>query len=283
MSALKPGIVWIASYPKSGNTWTRAFLHNLLRILEGHEDPIDINSMNEYNTWEMLAPRYAKLAGKKVKDLTREDVARLRPKVQEMIANEGDGITLIKTHNCLVMDRGYPVINLSVTSGAIYIVRNPLDVAISFANHMGKTIDETIDVMGTPGVETPLTEKVVHEIYGSWSENVESWTRKKHRAIYVMRYEDMIADPEKAFGGLARHLLLNPTRHQLAKAIENSSFEKLKQQEEKKGFREKPKTSKTFFRSGKTGEWKERLTEQQVQRIVNDHRIQMERFGYYPL
>ncbi len=280
---LKPGIVWIASYPKSGNTWTRAFLHNLLRLLEGKDGPVDINAMNEYSTTDRHVLRYAKLAGKDAKELTRDDVARLRPQVQEMIADEGDGLTLLKTHNCLALDKGYPTINPKATSGAIYIVRNPLDVAISFANHLGKTIDEAIEVMNTPGVETPITEKGVYEIYGSWSEHVESWTRKKHRAIYVMRYEDMLADPMKTFGNLARHLLLFPTQEQLRKAIEYSSFRKLKEQEEKKGFRERPEVSKVFFRSGKSGEWREKLTPEQVEKIVSAHKEQMKRFGYYPL
>ena len=279
---MKPGIIWIASYPKSGNTWTRAFLHNLLRILEGDEDPVDINAMNEYSTWELVAARYAKILGKKPEELTHEDVARLRCRVQEMIADENDGLTLIKTHNCLAMDRGYPVINTKVTSGAIYIVRNPLDVAISFANHLGKSIDETIEIMNTPGLKTPLTKKAVHEVYGSWSENVASWTARPHRAIYVMKYEDMHADPEKTFGRLARHLLLNPTRRQLLKAIENSSFERLKEQEKKEGFREKPKTAKTFFRSGKTGEWRKKLSREQIDRIITAHGEQMRRFGYLP-
>lgn len=218
------GILWLASYPKSGNTWTRTFLHNLLKILEGEDDAQDINEMNEFTTWEISARAYEKHLGKPPKDCDREEIAKVRPKVQEEIAERTDGLALIKTHHALVMDRGVPTINFAVSSGAVYILRNPLDVAISFSHHMSSTVDHAIDEMAMVGLETAVTDKSVYEIYGSWSQHVESWTHKPHRTIYVMRYEDMIANPFRAFGGLARHLLLRPTAEQLGKAIERASF-----------------------------------------------------------
>jgi hypothetical protein len=148
---------------------------------------------------------------------------------------------------------------------------------------VGKTIDEAIETMGKADTETPINDKRVHEIWGSWSQNVESWTRKPHPAIYVMRYEDMLAAPDKTFGGLARHLLLDASPAQLAVAIERSSFAKLRSQEEKDGFKEKSAKAERFFREGRAGQWKELLTPQQIERIVNDHRKQMSRFGYLPL
>jgi uncharacterized protein (DUF924 family) len=148
---------------------------------------------------------------------------------------------------------------------------------------MSKTVDEAIKTMGTSDVETPTNEKRVYEIWGSWSQHVESWTRKPHPAIYIMRYEDMLGDPQKTFGGLARHLLLDPTAAQLAQAIERSSFAKLKSDEEDKGFVEKPEKAERFFREGRAEQWKEILTPEQVDRIVRDHSEQMKRFGYLPL
>jgi hypothetical protein len=274
------GILWLASYPKSGNTWTRTFLHNLLKILEGEEDAQDINEMNEFTTWEISARAYEEHLGKPPKDCDREEIAKIRPKVQEEIAERTDGLALIKTHHALVMDRGVPTINFAVSSGAVYILRNPLDVAISFSHHMSSTVDHAIDEMAMVGLETAVTDKSVYEIYGSWSQHVESWTHKPHRTIYVMRYEDMIANPFRAFGGLARHLLLRPTAEQLGKAIERASFKNLQDQESKGGFREKPEKAEKFFRSGKTGEWREKLNRRQVRRIVQAHHVQMRRFGY---
>lgn len=279
-STPKSGIVWIASFPKSGNTWTRTFLHNLAKIIYGEADEQDINAMGRFSTWEINKKPYTDLLGFEPTDEHRKEIAAVRPKVQQQIADENEGLVFIKTHHALVTDRGYTTINTDVTSGAIYIVRNPLDVAISYAHHMGRDIDGAIQAMATENVETTVSEKVVYEVYGSWSQHVWSWTRQPHPAIYVMRYEDMLADPQKMFGGLARHLLLDPTNTQLTQAIERSSFDKLKEQEDKEGFREKPKRAKRFFREGKAGQWKEVLTREQADRIVRDHGKQMKRFGY---
>jgi hypothetical protein len=275
------GILWLASYPKSGNTWTRNFLHNLLNILEGVDDDVqDINKMNELTFWEISAEPYEKLLGKPVTLATREEIAEIRPKVQELIAARVDGLAMIKTHHCLVNDRGHPVINTKVTAGAVYIVRNPLDVAISLANHISGTIDDAIDMMSARGTETLVSDKSVYEVYGSWSQHVDSWTRKPHAAIYVMRYEHMLEDPIRIFGNLARHLLLKPKDEQLRLAIERSSFENLKKQEDEQGFKEKPDKAERFFRSGKSGEWQDKLTRRQVREIVSTHHAQMDRFGY---
>jgi hypothetical protein len=276
------GILWLASYPKSGNTWTRNFLHNLLNILEGTDEgnPQHINGMNEFTAWEISARWYAKYLDKPVTECTREEIAKVRSRVQEDIAKDTDGLAMVKTHHALVINRGVPTINLEVTSGAVYIVRNPLDVAISFAHHMGADTDTAIEEMACENLETGVNERSVYEVYGSWSQHVESWTRKTHRTIYVMHYENMLADPFGTFGKLARHLLLNPTDERLRLAIERSSFEKLRKQEEESGFKEKPDKAERFFREGKSGQWQEGLSRRQVRRIVYDHHVQMARFGY---
>jgi Sulfotransferase domain len=280
---LRPGIVWLASYPRSGNTWTRNFLHNLFRVLDGKEVvPQDINALGEYTLWDVAGPRFERLLGKPLHAASRSEIAAARIEVQQQIADEADAAVFVKTHNALVLDRGHPTINMGATSGAIYIVRNPLDVVISFAPHFGIDLDAAIDKMSRRGLETDITEHAVYEVYGSWSENVMSWTRKPHRAIYVMRYEDMLERPIETFRGLCRHLLLDPGDAQLARAIELSSFEQAKTQEAEKGYRERPNQSKAFFRTGRAGQWRHQLSHEQICRIIAEHREQMVRFGYVP-
>lgn len=277
----REGIVWLASYPKSGNTWTRAFLHNLLHVMQkGESRAPDINAMTEYTTWDIGIRTFSEVMGKDAGQASRSEIAAARPRVQQAICDRTEGLAFVKTHNALVADRGHPTINLAVTSGVIYIVRNPLDVAISFAHHMGASIDEAIRRMETRGFETPVTDKSVFEVYGSWSQHVLSWTRKPNRALYIMRYEDMLRDPEGTFGGLARHLLLIPTADQLRRAIDRSSFDALQKQEAEVGFREKPKSAERFFRKGQMDQWKTELTPAQADRIRSAHHEQMRRFGY---
>ncbi|MGH7023793.1 MAG: sulfotransferase domain-containing protein [Caulobacteraceae bacterium] len=274
------GIVWLASYPKSGNTWTRTFLHNLLGLMEGDQGEHDINEINEFTTWDLAAKRYEPILGKSVLEAERAEIAAARPLVQAEIAAQTDGLSLVKTHHALVMDRGQPTLNFAVTTGAVYLVRNPLDIAVSFAHHMGTSIDVAIAQMGQKGLETAVTEKSVYEVYGSWSEHVRSWTAKPHRAVIVARYEDMLADPFTAFSGIARHLLLRAGLDQIDEAIARSSFDRLKAQEDARGFREKPESSERFFREGKAGGWRKRLSRRQIRQIVRDHRAEMARFGY---
>ncbi len=283
-SGQQSGIVWIASYPKSGNTWARAFLHNLVRVSNGEPGEQDINDMARFSTWEVERERYAQFLGF-TPDSTRHraEIAATRHAVQQQIADLNDGLIFIKTHNCLVMDRGHSIINFAVTAGAVYVVRNPLDVAISYAHHGGVSVEHAIEVMGAKDAETPGSDIAVYEVHGSWSQHVWSWTRNPHRALHVMRYEDMLSDPEKTFGTLAQHLLLTPTRRQLKKAIELSSFARLQAQEKANGFRERPTEARDgFFRVGRAGQWKEVLTQAHIDRIVRDHGEQMQRFGYLP-
>lgn len=279
-AARAKGILWLASYPKSGNTWTRAFLHNLFGLLEGKDIEYDINKINEFTTWDISAKAYMRHMNEVPSADNKPLIAATRPKVQADIVARTEGLAIVKTHHALVEDRGFPVINFQVTSGAVYVVRNPLDVAISFAHHMNKDIDTAIEHMAAENYETPVTEKSVYEIYGSWSQHVESWTRRPHRAIHVMRYEDMLAEPQKTFGKLARFLLLSPTPEQLDSAIERASFKRLQEQEAAHGFREKPEKAKNFFREGRAGQWREQLSRRQIRKIVKTHRKQMAKFDY---
>ncbi len=238
--------------------------------------------MGRFSTWEIRKLNYTEALGFEPTEEHRNEVAAVRHQVQRRIADENDGLVFIKTHQALVVDRGASTINFAVTSGAIYIIRNPLDVAISYAHHMNRSIDDAITTMGIDGAETAITDKAVYEVYGSWSQHVLSWTRSAHPAIYVMRYEDMVSAPESTFDGLVKHLLLEANPAQLAEAIDRSSFDRLRAQEEKDGFRERPKDAQRFFREGRSGQWREVLTTAQIDRIVHDHGEQMARFGYWP-
>jgi len=280
--APRSGIVWLASYPKSGNTWTRAFLHNLINAIAGENEITDINKLGRFTAGVGGKDLYAKILGFEPTNEHRDEIAAVRHEVQRRAADYFEGLLFIKTHQALVVDRGFTTINFAVTAGAIYIVRNPLDVAISYAHHSGRSVDKMIEIMATPNAELPVGEKQVNEIYGTWSQHVLSWTRKPHQAIYVMRYEDMLAEPEKTFGALARHLLLPATPTQLAHAIERSSFNNLRAQEDEEGFGERSKHAERFFREGRAGQWKEILTPKQINQIVKDHSEQMARFGYLP-
>ena len=128
---------------------------------------------------------YTEALGYEPSDSQRREIAGLRHQVQARIADACEGLVFVKTHQALVSDRGSTTINSAVTAGAVYIVRNPLDVAISYAHHTGHSIDDTIADMAQVGFETTVGERAVYEVYGSWSQHVLSWTRKPHPAIFM--------------------------------------------------------------------------------------------------
>lgn len=272
-------LIWLASYPKSGNTWVRSFLHNLLR---NTEQPADINSLNQFCLGSSSRRWFEQVSPVPLEQLKPEALARLRPAAQaKMTAVSPDSI-FVKSHNHLGAWFGVPLHNMQVTAGAIYILRNPLDVVPSFAGHLGMSIDDTIRFMSTDGAGTKLTAKHVPEVYDSWSAHVASWTGAKSGQLFVVRYEDLMESPEEFFGSMARFLGLNPDSERLERAIRNSSFDVLRSQESEHGFKEKPAHAASFFREGRAGQWRERLSEEQILRILSDHGEQMERFGYVP-
>jgi hypothetical protein len=273
------GIVWLASYPKSGNTWLRAFLHNFLR---DPERPHDINKLTDLTAGESMTHLYRAQDPALDQHFTDERVRELRPLVHRAISRSSPDNVLIKTHNALVEENGHPLISLDLTAGAIYVVRNPLDVVISFSHHNRTTIDNMIEFMGSKTAATVSNEKNVYEIYDSWSGHVASWTATPSPTLHVVRYEDMLANPQKSFAAVVKFLGIEAPRQRIEKAIRLSSFTVLKEQERRQGFRERPSAMEAFFREGKAGQWKKVLTKEQVAAIVSAHREQMARFGYVP-
>jgi hypothetical protein len=274
------GILWLASYPKSGNTWLRAFLHNFMR---NPAQPYDINKLADVTAGEARTALYQYLEPKPSwTDYTLEDIARLRPRVHQALADAMPDTRFVKVHNALLENLGHPLINMKVTLGVIYVVRNPLDVAISYAHHLAISIDDTIQLMRTKGAMTVATEKNVYEVMGAWSQHVESWTGRPHPRLHVIRYEDMLDRPTRTFGSVVDFLDIKAPRARIEKAIKQSSFKVLSAQEKAKGFVERPAKAEAFFRKGEAGQWRRELTPEQVKRIVDDHREQMARFSYIP-
>jgi hypothetical protein len=273
-----PGILWLASYPKSGNTWMRAFLANL--ILDPPE-PLPLKRIGEACPSEPAETWFRPFATGKVADLRPAEVAALRVKAQERAVSLNKNVVPMKTHSYLGEDCGHPIFSMKATYGAVYIIRDPRDVAISGADHFGKPLDDMIAMMADPfAVCAAMPGTIVHELQSSWSNHVESWTKWNHPGIFVVRYEDLLADPFDQFGRVARRFGITTDRERIRKAVEFSSFKQLQKMEAEQGFVERSIHSERFFRAGRSGGWQEKLAAEQVKRIEGDHAAQMKRFGY---
>ena len=168
--------IWIASYPKSGSTWVRVFIHNLLRELRGQGATAQhINALNEMVVRESVKEGFARCLGKPVAQASAREIAQVRAQVQANLVQGQGGPVFIKTHSAAAFVEGFPTINFDVTVAAIYIVRNPLDVVLSYAHHNGAPIDPIIASMADPSANVAGDEWRVQEYLGSWSFHAASW------------------------------------------------------------------------------------------------------------
>lgn len=270
-------LVWLASYPKSGNTWLRSFIHNYVYAPDA---PYDINRLSDFTTGESGASLYHRHDPRPASQYSLEDVARMRPLVHRDLTEAFPELVLVKTHNALLVDHEVPLVTPEVTAGAIYIVRDPRDVAISYSHHLGLPLDEVIELMANPETIAPGNDMKVYERISSWSVHVHFWTRRQNSRLHVMRYEDMQRNPEKAFDDVLRFLGVEPEPARFARALRFSSFDRSQKQEREHGFKEKPEAAASFFRSGRSGDWQNILTADQIDQIERDHGLEMQRFGY---
>ena len=273
-----PGILWLASYPKSGNTWLRAYLANLFR---NPARPIPINDLPNHAFGDNFLIHYEQYSGKKADELDADDIVRLRPQVHEWIALSSPDTVMVKTHSACVMADDVPLITPAATAAAIYIIRNPLDLVSSFANHYQTSIDRAIELTADPNYILPSVPGQLEQVLLDWSSHVRSWTQARGMRLHVMRYEDMARGPYKTFAALSRFLGLPEEKARINKAIRFSTFGEMKKQESADGFVEaRPDGKAKFFRSGKAGGWRKELSEAQIARIIEAHGEVMTQFGY---
>jgi aryl sulfotransferase len=274
-------IVWLASYPKSGNTWFRAFLTALLN--PGNSD-VDINNLYQ-TTIASSRQLFEEIVGLSSTDLTSEEIDRIRPLVYRQNALESNEILYHKVHDAWTsLPSGEPLFPVDVTKVALYFIRNPLDVAVSFAHHLNTDIDRTIAIMNNPGYSfCQRSDRLYNQLRQrllTWSGHVKSWVDESSIPLMVMRYEDMKEKPVETFSMSAAFIGLNYSCDEIGAALNFVSFSRLKEQEEEKGFNEKSANTRSFFRKGIVGDWKNVLTREQVNRIIEAHGETMKRFGY---
>ncbi|MBN1181838.1 MAG: sulfotransferase domain-containing protein [Bacteroidales bacterium] len=281
MLTVRKNIVWLASYPKSGNTWFRIFLSNLLSDLE---EPTNINDLNN-STVSSNRSLFDNYLGVNTSDLTTDEIEILRPEVYRMMSLDNESDVFLKTHDAWRLNSNKtPIFPEEVTKGVIYFIRNPLDIAVSFAFHNDIDFDRTINNINNNKFGFCLNNsKLANQIpqqLSSWSEHVSSWVFKSNYPICIIRFEDMIGRPKFTFSKALDFLKIEYTDDKLSKALKNSSFNILVEQEEKFGFQEKYIHSKKFFRSGTTNNWKYHLNTIQIKQIIKYNGTVMKEFGY---
>jgi hypothetical protein len=286
-------LVWLASYPKSGNTWFRLLAHAVAlapeRALHINQLPVEAAIASARYPFEYLTLLESQA-------LTHEEADLLRPAVYEALARGEfrDPLTpadtpvpapyFVKVHDAYLPNTaGAPL--FSAARAAILVVRDPRAVAPSFASHRGCPIDEAIGFMASDGFATALVynDKALQmrQRLLSWSHHAESWLDQTDMPVHLVRYEDLKADGAAALREAFRFLGHEASADVAAAAVRSADFRTLQSQERQSGFVEKPLgMADPFFRRGETDGWREELTEHQVARIEQAHGRVMRRLGY---
>jgi hypothetical protein len=271
------GIVWLASYPKSGNTWTRIFLAN---YLFDRKTPMPINQVHRLGMGDSIEKAYRIVAGPGFDVADYRQSLALRGKVLDRIVNNDADVNFVKTHNHRARAFGVELIPPHLTRSAVYVLRNPLDMVLSYARQYGQTPEFAAAAIGRSDNSTAGANGTVAQFLGSWSGHVQSWARCRSFPVLVLRYEDMHADPQAAFTRVLKHIGVPADPQRVARAVQFSSFGELRKQEDAAGFIERSPNSERFFHSGRTGQWRAELAPEAADRICRDHGKVMREYGY---
>jgi len=274
-------IVWLASYPKSGNTWFRVFLSNLLN---NTDNPVDINNLKKTPIASSRV-MFDETSAFSSSDLTPSEIELLRPKVYSEMSKSATDLLYIKIHDCYEKnEKGVSMFPSDASNCVIYLVRNPLDVAVSFAHHSSCSIDRTIANMNNKSFAfCNRYDKLHNQIkqhLNDWSGHVESWLTQKDIPVHIMKYEDMKLNTFETFKKAVTFIGIQTSDENINRALEFSRFERLQEQEKQKGFHEKAPAADNFFRKGQINDYKNVLSKSQIEKIVTKHEFYMRYFNY---
>ncbi|QDX25125.1 sulfotransferase domain-containing protein [Sphingomonas suaedae] len=269
-------IYWLASYPRSGNTWCRAVLSNLMLPAAG--ESADIRRLAAPPT-AISRDAFDTEFDCSSSEMTIDEVDRLRPDLYLRLAAAAREPLVIKLHCAYrTASDGRPIFPHAATAGVALIVRNPLDVALSLAPFLSMTLDEAIDWMEREDAELSRqhigSTPALPQRIGSWSGHIASWLDASRMRLHLVRYEDLQADPVAAFGALANFLGLDAGPDRIRDAVERSRFDHLQAQELRHS------GDARYFRRGQVGEWRDALSAERRERLIAAHGPMMRRLGY---
>ena len=277
-------IVWLASFPKSGNTWLRLLIANLLN--DG-EEAVDINRIPDLGAMASARAPFDQITLLDSGLLTHDEADVLRPRVYEVEAAEhNQSAHFVKTHDAYtITPAGEPLLAAGARA-AIYIVRDPRDVAVSFSHHSSISIDAAVDKLAAPDCSLcgslrrqpiQLRQKLL-----TWSAHVLSWIEQRDLPVHLVRYEDLKAATAQTFAAAMQFAGQAVSPGDLKRAVRHTDFAELQRQEKERGFRERISPESMFFRAGTAGGWRAVLSDEQAERIVASNRDVMTRLGYLP-
>ena len=278
-------IIWLASYPKSGNTWVRSFISTLINTENGNSDLRNLRLIPQYPARSMfknLINNYEDLHEIKKQWIPSQDIINLKNK-----------LIFFKTHHINCNIDNFEFTNLQNTAGVIHIVRDPRNVITSIKNHYHiSNFNEALNFIFNEkncigfAKNNQITENVFPTIISSWKNHYNSWKKMKKNYLLI-KYENLLNYPEVEFkkisSFISKFLDLKFDEEKILNSIETNSFENLKNQEREGKFDEKVSNKnikKDFFYLGKKNNWKELLSKDDIEKINQKFEVEMKELGY---
>jgi hypothetical protein len=279
-------IIWLASYPKSGNTWLRSLLASYYFSEDGDFNFNLLENIDQFPSYDHFK-NYNKIF------TNPTDTTEFWLEEQEKI-NSDNKIKLFKTHNALCKINGNSFTNNKNTLGAIYVVRDPRNVITSLANHYEINPDQAFEFMTTE--QKAIIQKKEDSYVGfvalfSWIFHQASWTNNKLFPTLVIRYEDLQNETFATFEKVINFIdNLNKSKHHFKrekakKSIQSCDFEKLKKLETNEGFNESPISKKdnskiNFFKLGKDNNYKKLLNKDLITKMNLIFKDEIKKYNY---
>ena len=276
-------IIWLASYPKSGNTWVRSLLST---YLYSKDSQFNFNLLNKIKQFpnKMFFESFTNNF-QDIKIISNFWIA-----AQTKI-NLAEEIVFLKTHSALCTVENNPFTNKLNTKAAIYIVRDPRNVITSLSHHYSLNIEESLDfITDKSRILYPEEGFGIATFLGNWAENYKSWKNIKFAPLLIIKYEDLIVDAKKTFTlilhFLSKFMNIKIDNKKIENTIENCSFEKLVQMEKNEGFREaifskKHNKNLKFFNLGAKNQWQNLLDNKIEKKIQKTFNLEMKELNYH--
>ena len=277
-------IIWVASYPKSGNTLVRAMLTSLIYSEDGN---FNVNLLKKIDQYPQS--HHFKCLTNKFNDIN--ELSKFWIISQDKL-NLDKKIKFFKTHHLRCGIGNYTFTNSKNTIGTIYIIRDPRDVIISFAKHHSLSLEEAKYTMFAPNAYTSHEREknpalALRTLTGSWSDHYNSWTKNNKNLLFI-KYENLIKNKKSELSRIIKfvnnYIKIPTSETKINNCINSTTFESMKKYEEKGLFEENSfdKNDKKikFFNYGKEGNWKSVLSKELVLNIEEKFQKEMSELKY---
>ncbi len=278
-------IIWLASYPKSGNTWLRSIISSLLYSDDGIFNFKQLKKIQQFPE--------KKFFKNIIKDFKNFNEIKENWVLSQEKINLKNEIELFKTHHGKYTVGNHNFTNNENTLATIYVVRDPRSLVKSISNHFSLSIDEACKFLLSPevignGKDFKERQDGMYNLLGKWNDHYRSWTRNKNNLL-IIKYEDLIANPsielEKIIKFLKKYLNFKTNENKNNKILETTTFENLKKMENQGLFKEnvlnkKSKRKVNFFHLGPKNIWQNNLDKEIINRIEENFYSEMKELNY---